>query len=181
MSLVQIFSIKSVGFIMSPGIGQRRAHPMRPLSLSDRADWALVGIAGEDDLDAPDLMTPSAATSVLKGWKRGTRTPGNGGNHGHSDRAALRHSSNSAASELSAALSASLSNQLLHEVESLKSDDEAALWAKRRLSAKNCLSAGDAKRLEQAFHERLTALATAIGRFRDSRTWAAKQWAAELQ
>jgi hypothetical protein len=112
--------------------------------------FTLVGIAGEDDLDAPDLVTPSAATSALKGWKRGTRTSGNGGNHGHSDRAARRRSSSSAASELSAALSASLSNQLLHEVDALNSDDEAALWAKRRLSAKNSLSAADAERLEQA-------------------------------
>jgi hypothetical protein len=123
--------------------------------------FTLVGIAGEDDLDAPDLMPPSAATSALKGWKRGNRTPGNGGNHGHSDCAARRHTSNSAVSELSAALSASLSNELLHEVDALKSNDEAALWAKRRLSAKNSLSAADAERLEQAFQERLTTFATA--------------------
>jgi hypothetical protein len=122
--------------------------------------FTLVGIAGEDDLDAPDLVTPSPATSALKGWKRDTRTSGNGGNHGH-DRALRRHSSDNVASELSAALSASLSSELLHEVESLKSDDEAAMWAKRRLGAKNCLSTGDAERLEQAFREQLTALATA--------------------
>jgi len=122
--------------------------------------FTLVGIAGEDDLDAPDLVTHSPATCASKGWKRGTRTPRNGGNHGCSDRVARRHGSNSATSQLSAVLSASLSNELLHEVEALKSNDEAALWAKRRFSAKNSLSAADAERLEQAFHERLTRFAT---------------------
>ena len=84
-------------------------------------------------------------------------TSGNGGNHGSSDR---WRRSNNAASELSAALSASLSNELLLEVDALNSNDEAALWAKQWLSAKNSLSAADAERLEQAFHERLTKFAT---------------------
>src|SRR5947207_6179623 len=64
--------------------------------------FTLVGIAGEDDLDAPDLVTPSPAASLSKGLKDGTTTSGNGGNHGPSDR---RRRCNKAASELSAALS----------------------------------------------------------------------------
>jgi hypothetical protein len=115
-----------------------------------------VGIAGEDDLDAPDLVTPSPAASRSNGLKRGTKSSDNGGDHGP----ARRHRSNSAASELSAALSASLSNELLHEAKSLNSNTEAALWARQRLGAKNSLNAVDAERLEQAFDERLTTFAT---------------------
>jgi ERF superfamily len=121
--------------------------------------FTLVGIAGEDDLDAPDLVASTPASFVSQWLKFSTGLSGNGGNHGHADPAARRHSNNSAPSELSAALSASLGKELLHEVEALNSSDEAALWAKRRLSAKNKLSAGDAERLEQAFQERLTKLA----------------------
>jgi ERF superfamily len=99
--------------------------------------FTLFGIAGDDDLDAPDLVATTPAAFVSRRLKFSRGFSGNGGNHGHADRAARRHSSNSAAFELSAALSASLAKELLHEVEALNSNDEAALWAKRRLSAKN--------------------------------------------
>ena len=125
--------------------------------------FTLVGIAGEDDLDAPDLMAPSSAVSPSKG-KLDKKTTVNGGHHGLSDRNSGRDSSNSAAasashSKLAAALSASLRNELLGEIEALNFNDEAALWAKQRLGAKNTLSAADAERLEQAFQAKLATFA----------------------
>ncbi|MGB9391972.1 MAG: ERF family protein [Xanthobacteraceae bacterium] len=95
--------------------------------------FTLVGIAGEDDLDAPDLIGPVAQTE-----KRSieSKSVGNGGrptssNHRASRARANKFNSPSAASELSAALSASLRAELLREIEGLSAADDAALWAQR--------------------------------------------------
>ncbi len=45
---------------------------------------------------------------------------------------------------------------MLREIERLGSADDAALWARRRLPAKNQLSATDAHQVEQAFAVKLT-------------------------
>src|SRR5205823_215899 len=66
-------------------------------------------------------------------------------------------------SELSAALSASLRNELLREIEALNSNDDAALWAQQRLDAKNTLSAADAEHVGQVFQARLLKFVTAPG------------------
>jgi hypothetical protein len=57
---------------------------------------------------------------------------------------------------LSAALSASLRDELLREIENLNVPDEAAAWAHRRLRAKNRLSAGDGEQVENAFAAKLS-------------------------
>jgi len=57
------------------------------------------------------------------------------------------------------ALSASLRDELLREIESLNADDEAALWARRRGGAKNTLNAADAEQVEQAFRGRVATIA----------------------
>src|SRR5262249_55544468 len=74
--------------------------------------FSLVGIAGEDDLDAPDLAAPSAS-SLANAPKRDRRTGGNSGNYRATARTAERDGTKHAGSvacqsELSAALSASL-------------------------------------------------------------------------
>jgi hypothetical protein len=127
--------------------------------------FTLVGIAGEDDLDAPDLVTPNPETGVSKEPKLDKRTGGNGGKPGATARAAGRIGRKSAGSvacqsELSASLSASLREELLREIEVLESSDDAALWSQRRLGAKNRLAATDAARVEQAFRGRLELFAT---------------------
>jgi hypothetical protein len=58
-------------------------------------------------------------------------------------------------SELSAVLSASLRDELLQEIESLKSGDDAAVWAQRRLGAKSTLHSADAAHVERGFRDRL--------------------------
>jgi ERF superfamily protein len=113
--------------------------------------FTLVGIAGEDDLDAPDLVAPTPPTSQSKAPKRESKTDGNGGNHRPSAGVANR----GCQSELSAALSASLRDELLREIESLKAGDEAALWALRRLGAKSTLHSVDAAHVERGFQNRL--------------------------
>jgi hypothetical protein len=118
--------------------------------------FTLVGIAGEDDLDAPDLVAPTPATTLSK-TKLDRRAGGNGGNPA-TPRTAGR--GGSGPSELSASLSASLREELLREIEALASDDHAALWSQRRLAAKNTLHSADAARVEQAFQARLAMFGT---------------------
>jgi hypothetical protein len=49
---------------------------------------------------------------------------------------------------------------LLREIESLKTSDEAALWAQRRLGAKSTLHSADAAHIERGFQDRLMSLTT---------------------
>jgi hypothetical protein len=122
--------------------------------------FTLVGIAGEDDLDAPDLIGPVAQTEKPN---IESKSVGNGGQPTSSNRGAGRarankFSSPSPDSELSAALSASLRAELLREIECLGAADDAALWAQRRLPAKNQLSATDAQQVEEAFAGKLAVI-----------------------
>jgi hypothetical protein len=57
-------------------------------------------------------------------------------------------------------LSGSLRIELLGELGELGSADDAALWAQRRLAAKNALSAADAEHVEQAFQAKLAVFST---------------------
>src|SRR6185503_3401735 len=123
--------------------------------------FALVGIAGEDDLDAPDLCdvprppTPSADERSLKPQDRQPRVQlrksGNGQRrHGmHGERP----------STLEPEQSAALREKLLTAVGSITSADNAAIWAREALAVKNRLAAADAKLVEDAFEHRLSELA----------------------
>jgi hypothetical protein len=122
--------------------------------------FTLVGIAGEDDLDAPDFTGPSGET----GKKLSVKAGSNGGQQARSGRRTVRDRNRSYSAsprlELSAALSASLRDELLREIESLDAADDATLWAQRKLAVKNKLSATDARSVEEAFRVRLARLAT---------------------
>jgi len=116
--------------------------------------FTLVGIAGEDDLDAPDLIGP-----VPQIEKQTTRTKSNGGGTRQTGRDRPgRATTNLGRQHLSVELSASIRDELLRELETLDCADQAALWARRRLLAKNKLSAGDAQRVEAAFATKLASI-----------------------
>jgi hypothetical protein len=122
--------------------------------------FTLVGIAGEDDLDAPDLIGPVPQTVKLS---IESKSVGNGSQPASSNRRAGRgradkFSPPSRNSGLSVALSASLRAELLREIECLGAADDAALWAQRRLPAKNQLSATDAQQVEEAFAAKLAVI-----------------------
>src|SRR6516162_2906299 len=57
--------------------------------------FTLVGIAGEDDIDAPDLVAPTPASSLAKTPKLDNKARGNGGNHTVTSRTAGRDGSKS--------------------------------------------------------------------------------------
>jgi ERF superfamily len=111
--------------------------------------FTLVGIAGEDDLDAPDLCMPRPVTGPSPiGAQLSPPPPGNG-----KMRTAAKRASMPAA--LSPDESAALRERLLGEIAALQSQESATTWAREALSAKNKLTAADAKALENAFEQRL--------------------------
>ena len=119
--------------------------------------FTLVGIAGEDDIDAPDLNapTPSAPTAAKPAPNRHGRL--NGGQSIVS-RGGSKVVSNPAKPILSAEASATLRDQLVEELRAIASPDEAAIWAHRILGAKNSLTEADARQIEDAFQAKLATL-----------------------
>jgi hypothetical protein len=112
--------------------------------------FALVGIAGEDDLDAPDLLVePSPKMDAAVGTSHGTndRKPPNGSVHKPRQPRPV----------LATVASAALRDQLVAEIRDLKDGDDLALWAHRRLPAKNTLTADDARLVEAAYQAVLDA------------------------
>ena len=121
-----------------------------------------VGIAGEDDLDAPNLITPTNEGSGPEKPKRGSNSQLNGDQPNPGQRVALRRDGKvhavSAKPILEPEASAELRNRLLAELGNFGSSDEAAIWAQRNLGAENDLTAADAQRVEEAFRARLATL-----------------------
>jgi len=129
--------------------------------------FTLVGIAGEDDLDAPDLNTPTAPTSKVDKPAEDKIGDLNGG-RAHSIRQFSGNRRANAVSNprkptLEPGPSAALRDQLATELEKINSTEEAANWAHRVLGAKNSLTAADAACIEEAFRAKLATFATADG------------------
>jgi hypothetical protein len=124
--------------------------------------FTLVGIAGEDDLDAPDLCDgpPSLLPSAVGRSFRRTddqsrmlpRTLGNergrGGRKGEIPLTLDRDQSTA------------LREKLLTELGNITSVDSVPDWARGALTSKNSLTATDAKLIEDAFERRLSELAS---------------------
>src|SRR5271156_3336649 len=141
--------------------------------------FTLVGIAGEDDLDAPDLISPTSAREQSSRSER-QHSSGNGNdrNNGRLDsrtpnlaaRTPLPRPSKSgdristvrgmqAAVLLSFELSGRLRDQMLEELNHIGSSDEAAKWARRHLPDKNKLNGDDARHIEAVFRTKLLSFA----------------------
>ena len=119
--------------------------------------FTLVGIAGEDDLDAPDLGTASKAGMELPRADRHTQSGRNGGRANRPPRdggtsAAL------ARPVLAPDVSSILRERLVAELSAINSADDAATWAHRNLPAKNSLTAEDAQIVEAQFRARLATI-----------------------
>jgi hypothetical protein len=124
--------------------------------------FTLVGIAGEDDLDAPDLLGTSSSAGPSE----------NSGNpkkpNGHADAAptpAVRYNGKRlhripkpAVPILDPEPSAALRDKLLAEIAAFESSQSAIAWARRGLVAKNRLTTHDAQAVEAAFRTRMQAL-----------------------
>jgi hypothetical protein len=123
--------------------------------------FTLVGIAGEDDLDAPDLAAPTGQGSgTEKSDLANQNVRANGGEERVVPRTLVRRNgrvlSAPAKPTLDPARSLVLRDQLLSELDALTTPDAATTWAHRILAAKNSLTADDARRVEDAFQAKLT-------------------------
>jgi hypothetical protein len=118
--------------------------------------FTLVGIAGEDDLDAPDTCVPAPVTdaSITESSTGELQLPrptrGNGRIRGGAKTASP--------TVLLTDESAALRDRLLSEISGLVSQESAVTWAGGALPAKNTLTAADAKLVEGAFEQKLSQL-----------------------
>ena len=126
--------------------------------------FTLVGIAGEDDLDAPDLVTSTNKASAPEKPKGEINRRLNRGQQNPVQRSTLGHNgkigSNANKPILAPEASAELRDRLIAELIDLGSGDDAATWAHQRLGEKNTLTAADAQRVEGAFQAKLVDITT---------------------
>jgi hypothetical protein len=113
--------------------------------------FTLVGIAGEDDLDAPDLAPTSASTPGPNG--------GSGRNDDYASAAGPVRRGHGKSPSLMLAPEASgvLRAQMLVELDALATAEAAVEWARGSLAAKNTLLVTDARVIEDAFLAKITA------------------------
>jgi hypothetical protein len=121
--------------------------------------FTLVGIAGEDDTDAPDLAVRRHHQDQISDVRSAV----------HSDSAEAADPVRAAPSRgrprrspkhtLSETESARACEQLKAELADIASEDELVAWATRILPTKNALTSEDAAAIEHAFETRLQALA----------------------
>jgi hypothetical protein len=125
--------------------------------------FTLVGIAGEDDLDAPDLpvvkssgVAPTDSTDGLPGRLSNGQAVSR---QEAARRSAGKSGPNSAKRMRAPEASAVCRDRLLGEIEGAASAEDMALWAKRALPTKNTLTAEDSALVEAAFAAKLNGLA----------------------
>ena len=123
--------------------------------------FTLVGIAGEDDMDAPDLVAPTPQKQPSE------PASGNGPNrlNGNSHRSARPSSKRTGAtmrsptpSVLDSTASVALGDRLVAEIDAFDGLEQATEWAQRSMAEKNRLLRADAHRVEDAFQVRLERL-----------------------
>ena len=147
--------------------------------------FTLVGIAGEDDLDAPDLnlkagapakegepnegdaaqLTTAQADATADPRGRATaafqpalRVLANEGPAVRASNARKDAGPRPVRAVLSAEESATLRDQLIADLNRLQSSDEAADWVHKNFAVKNTLMAADADSVEASFRERVLTL-----------------------
>jgi hypothetical protein len=122
--------------------------------------FTLVGIAGEDDLDAPDLPVSTVQASRSES---SDQIEENARGAAPFDRSApstseLRLEGQLANAVLNIAASGVLREALLKDIAVLNSADAALAWACQSLAAKNTLPAEDASVVDAAFRDRIQVL-----------------------
>jgi hypothetical protein len=124
--------------------------------------FTLVGIAGEDDLDAPDLLSPAVPETKTDHPIENGKDRLNGG-QGQSFLGVRRTKagSRSSVAMLEPAASVALRDRLITELSAIGSSEEAANWAHRVIGLKNTLSAADSGHVEQAFQSKLATFGAA--------------------
>jgi hypothetical protein len=126
--------------------------------------FTLVGIAGEDDLDAPDLLSPPATETNADSATKNKNDRLNGGQAQFVQQSSIGRLTKAGSTpkqpKLQPQASAARRDELTAELKALNSAEEAVDWARRVLSVKNTLTVADAECVEEAFKVRLASLAT---------------------
>ena len=120
--------------------------------------FSLVGIAGEDDLDAPDLHTPTneiGAEPVLANGGGGLNARQQHSPAETKPHRQVKPKPPTATPTLGLHASAKLREHLLAEIKELGSGEDAAKWAHQNLAVKNRLRASDAAQVEALFAAKL--------------------------
>jgi ERF superfamily len=114
--------------------------------------FTLVGIAGEDDLDAPDLGGQQVEGTGKAGNRLDAkRKDGNGADQPLGSFASSRKSWSPPKPPLEPEKSAVLRDRLIREIGALATGDQATAWAQKAMAAKNTLSTADCGAVEAAF------------------------------
>ena len=124
--------------------------------------FALVGIAGEDDLDAPDLANTSSLAGNVNdtvGQRRvpyaaSARRPGK-----ETPVPDARKANVAGAAELPVDRSAALRIRMTQELEAVTDEDALTAWADKALHSKSQLVRSDAEQIETAFAAKARQLA----------------------
>jgi hypothetical protein len=125
--------------------------------------FTLVGIAGEDDLDAPDLPAlklnggahadqPETPPAKMNGHPTASGTRSTNRSH-------RKPLSQPPKPILAAEPSAALREQLMTEMANVASADDMVAWALRTLPIKNTLTSADASVVEESFQAKINAFA----------------------
>jgi hypothetical protein len=122
--------------------------------------FTLVGIAGEDDLDAPDLVAPTTPAPKTEAGKTKDRLNGGPNYPSQGQSRSSRQKLVNYARTLEPKASEVLRDQLIAQLKALYSLEEAADWAHRVLASKNSLVLTHAEQVELAFQLKLSALMT---------------------
>jgi hypothetical protein len=143
--------------------GSPASHGRAALTYARRyALFTLVGIAGEDDIDASDLDTPT--NSAASRPKQATPNK-NARLNGEPRQTSLqpfpqgrftRTVPRASPAPLDPEASGRLHDCLAAELKDIGSPEQAATWAHRVLADKDTLVAADAERIEEAFQRKLT-------------------------
>ena len=122
--------------------------------------FTLVGIAGEDDIDAPDLVAPTTPESKAESSVGSKKSHLNGGQDPSVQEASAHRRVKGVSSKtLGPEQSAALRHRLMAELKDLKSAADLTNWAHWILCAKNTLARVDAECVEQAFEATLATFA----------------------
>jgi hypothetical protein len=122
--------------------------------------FTLVGIAGEDDLDAPDLGgQPLEGAGKAGNGFDAKRRNGSGVDQPLGTFAGGRKPWSPPKQPLEHKKSAALRERLLGEISAVDNEAEAAVWAHKAMGPKNTLCTADSEAVEAAFAARLAALA----------------------
>jgi hypothetical protein len=128
--------------------------------------FTLVGIAGEDDLDAPDLNPNfegapkiDLAPNIAAGMQPESESPAASKIRSTNSASGLRDKSlRPARATLDPEQSSTLREQLLATVAQLQSEEEAADWVHKNMPGKNTLIAADSDLVESAFKDKLASI-----------------------